>query len=461
MRLTVTTAAAMALTASWLPAQIDGSWEGAIRIQGIELGIVVHFTTTDGALAATIDIPQQGASGVPLEEVRYEHPDVHFELAAPVGRAVFDGKMDADSIAGDFSQAGQMATFSLRRQRANRDAGPAADLPYAADEVEFFHGGLRLAGTLTVPPGGGPHPAAVMITGSGAQNRDEELFGFKPFRIIADHLTRHGIAVLRYDDRGVGGSEGSVSESTSEDFAGDAIAAVRFLTRDPRIDASRIGLVGHSEGGLVATLAASRTPEIAFTVLLAGPALTGAEIIHAQGERIMRANGADDTAIATFHRNQERVFEALRTDRGWDEVEAMLLEQARTALANQPEGRREELAAAQVQAQLNQVRSPWFRHFYTLDPRDALRTSRAPLLAVFGELDLQVPPDVNRPEMERVLSSAEHPDFTIRVLPDANHLFQRAVTGSPTEYATLEKVFVPGFLELITGWIAERTGLTP
>lgn len=452
--------------ATILPQQqsIDGAWNGSLTIGPQTLRITVRFTTSETGLRATIDIPQQGATGVQLQNVSYDDSRVYMELPAGPGLAVFDGRQVGDSIGGAFTQAGLGGTFFLKRssQAAAMPKEPPEPLPYAEEEVTFHNADITLAGTLTLPESGAPHPAVVMITGSGPQNRDEELFGFKPFHLIADHLTRNGIAVLRYDDRGVGGSTGSVSEATTEDFARDVLAAVDFLKNRSDIDPERIGLIGHSEGGIVAPLASSMSDDVAFMVLMAGTSVSGAEILIEQGALIMRASGATEADMEQQIAFQKRTFEAIRSGDGWDELAADLETRLRESIAEMPDSQRNAITDvdayidAQIQAQLTALQTPWLRYFLDYDPAVTLRTIDTPILALFGELDLQVPPAQNRGPLEQALRDGNHPDYTVRVLPRANHLFITATTGSPTEYATLEKVFVPEFLPLITEWILER-----
>ncbi len=444
-----------------------GRWDGAIVVLGSELGMSVEFTMGDSGLTATMDIPQQSAKGLPLRQVRYAAPTVHFELLGGPGLAVFEGTLAGDSITGSFTQSGVTGTFYLRPAGAAQvdEPPPAAEpVPYVEEEVTFANGDVTLAGTLTIPEGVGPFPAVVLITGSGAQNRDEEIFGLRPFRWIADYLTRHGIAVLRYDDRGVGGSTGAIQAATSEDFAQDALAGVSLLATRRDIRADAIGLVGHSEGGIVAPMAAVRSPSVAFIVLLAGTAVTGEQILYAQGDRILRANGATAEQLRIQREVQEMLFRAVRTGEGWDEAQRVVEEQARAAIAQMPEAQRNAIAdvdtfvKTRAQQQLIAVRLPWFRFFLDFDPTTVLEKVDVPVLALFGEKDLQVPPDVNVEPMRAALARAPTNDFTIEVIPGANHLFQEAVTGSPSEYATLKKEFVPGFLELMANWILKRTG---
>ncbi len=452
--------------ATILPPQqsIDGRWNGSLTVGPQTLGMTVHFTTGETGLRATIDIPQQGATGVQLQNVSYDDSRVYMELPAGPTLAVFDGRQVGDSIGGTFTQAGLSGTFFLKRssQAAAMAEEPPEPLPYAEEEVTFHNADIILAGTLTLPESGAPHPAVVMITGSGAQNRDEELFGFKPFHMIADHLTRNGVAVLRYDDRGVGGSTGSVSEATTEDFARDVLAAVDFLKNRSDIDPERIGLIGHSEGGIVAPLASSMSDDVAFMVLMAGTSVSGAEILMEQGALILRASGATEADIEQQVAFQKRTFEAIRSGDGWDELTADLETKLRESIAEMPDSQRNVITDVdtfintQVQAQLTALQTPWFRYFLDYDPAATFRRIDTPILALFGELDLQVPPAQNRGPLEQALRDGNHPDYTVRVLPQANHLFITATTGSPTEYATLEKVFVPEFLPLVMEWILER-----
>ncbi len=443
---------------------LEGTWKGAIQIMGQELGIAAHFSGEGPALAVTLDIPAQNAMGLPMQNVSYQHPRVHFEIPG-AAVAVFDGAVEGNRISGDYLQSGLQGSFSLEKESITESAAAGAaeeavsePAPYAEEEVEFTNGDIRLAGTLTVPAGAGPFPAAVMITGSGPQNRDEELFGFKPFRIIADHLARAGIAVLRYDDRGVGGSSGNIATATSADFARDVLAAVDLLKQRKDIDSGRIGVIGHSEGGMVGPIAA-QSGELAFVVMLAGPALSGADTLLDQGARVLRAGGATEEDLKKQRELQEQMFEAIRSGDGWDAVKAGIASQVRASVEKLPAEQRTAIANvddyvnAQVQAQVNQLQSAWFRYFVDYDPVPALEALKVPTLAVFGELDLQVPPDVNRPAMEQAFVDGGNGQYRIVTLKGANHLFQKASTGSPAEYASLEKAFVPELLPLITDWI--------
>lgn len=448
------------------PRAPQGLWTGSISIMGSELNILVTFTAKSDSISASIDIPQQMALGLPLKNVSWRPPRIHFELPAGPGLAVFDGTAWKDSMAGDFTQGGIRGTFTLRR---NEEAAQPAKAkpeepppPYREEEVKFSSDTVTISGTLTIPTGRGPHPAVILITGSGAHNRDEELFGFKPFRVMADYFTRHGLAVLRCDDRGVGGSTGSKPGSTSADHAADVLASVGYLRKRPDVIANQIGLCGHSEGGLIAPLAASRSPGIAFIVLIAGPSVPGDRLILFQLESLMRSGGADESQIASTLAQQERAFVCVRTGNGWDSLAAEMRGEVAASIASMtPEQRKAfpDSAAfvnANVNHRLSAARSPWFRYFIDCDPLPALEYVRCPVLALFGELDMQVPVGLNKEPMEKALGRSSSKDWRVEVIPKANHLFQKAVTGNPSEYATLEKSFVAGFLDLMTGWMLKR-----
>lgn len=329
----------LSFTSSLLFAQAElvGHWEGAISILGRELIIHVDFKSSGDSLLATIDIPQQSAKGMGLHDVSFASPQIHFELPAGPGLAVFEGEVKGDSIGGSFTQAGMIGSFHLKRgASAPETTSKDEAVPYKQEEVVFQDGDIKLAGTLTVPQGAGPYPAVVMITGSGAQNRDEELLGFKPFKTIADHFTRNGIAVLRYDDRGVGGSTGNTLESTTADFATDALAAIHFLQALPEINPEQIGLCGHSEGGVVAPLAASQSKDVAFIILIAGTGVTGERILTAQLELVMRADSASEDDIQTAVAFNKRLYAAIRSGDDWGKMEHEIRERITSEIEKMP-----------------------------------------------------------------------------------------------------------------------------
>jgi pimeloyl-ACP methyl ester carboxylesterase len=444
---------------------LDGKWEGKIVIMGTELEMAVNFKTDPDSIRGTIDIITQGAKDLPLIHISHSAPKVYFELPAGQTLAVFDGSMNADSISGRFTQAGAEGTFVLRKATGKPEE-VKKELPYREEEVTFTNGANSFAGTLTIPFGEGKFPAIVMITGSGAQDRNETIVGFKIFGVIADHFTRNGIAVLRYDDRGIGGSKGKgVDSSTTEDFAYDVIEAVEYLKTRNDIDAGKIGLCGHSEGGIVAPLAASKYDGIDFIILIAGTGVPGKEILLEQSKLIMEANKTPKEDIESALNTQKKVYDALGSDSAESKIYAIVKEQIADEYDKLPKDSMKTISKdgyieknlETAKVQLRSVLSPWFKFFVSYDPSRSLEKVKCPVLMLFGEKDLQVPPAQNKAPMEQALTLGGNTKFKTVVFPDANHLFQRAETGSPTEYAKLPKEFVPGFLETMSEWITQMT----
>ena len=422
---------------------------------------MIDFAVDGDSFKATI--AQEGEEGQALSNVSYDPPRVHAELESSLGLAILDGELKERMISGDIQQSGLSGTFHLERVEVVAQAIPApGPLHYKEEEVSFQNGEFTLTGTLTLPFTNGPHPAVILISGSGPQNRNSALLGFEIFRIIADQFTREGIAVLRYDDRGVGSSTGDILQATISDFSEDVLAAVELLHSRGDINGEQIGLLGHSEGGMVATLVDSKSDAIAFLVLLAGPAVLGADIILAQLELILLANGATDAEIEEQIGLQMRTFEAMRTGEGWDGIEAGLQQQILVSLEDMPVEQRQaitdvdEFVNSIVEGQLQSINSPWFQSLVSYDPAPDIEQITSPVLALFGELDLQVPAELNQKAVEQALEAGGNQDYTTVTLPRANHLFQESDSGSPAAYATLKKEFVPGFLDLITEWILER-----
>ncbi|MBI9044811.1 MAG: alpha/beta fold hydrolase [Anaerolineaceae bacterium] len=444
-------------TAEELPldATLNGNWEGEIRVSGTVIGIEVVFSTASGMFEGILDIPSQNLNEYELREESFEGKNIYFEGFRESGRvATFDGQLNEDdSILGVFTQVGIEGEFELHRSKEKL---------YREEEISFENENLSFAGTLSFPEGEGPFPAVVLITGSGPQTRDEDIFGFKIFSQIADALNSGGIAVLRYDDRGMGGSQGNLSESNSEELAGDTLAAVRFLQEREDILIEKIGLLGHSEGGIIAPMISSQSDEIAFIVLMAGPAITGEEIILLQVELLAEAAGVSQEKIKENLELQQRIFNALKTDEGWDEIEPLLKEQFRAEIEALPEEQQNQIDNIEdyvntiYTSQISSLQTPWFEYFLSYDPVPTLEKIDVPVLAIFGELDLQVPPEQNAIIMKTALENAPSTDIQVITLPKANHLFQEAISGSVDEYAQLDKEFIDGFLELILDWISQR-----
>jgi uncharacterized protein len=352
-------------------------------------------------------------------------------------------------------------TGAQESARKKKPQEPNRPYPYLDEEVIYENKAAKvtLAGTFTRPKEGSPFAAVLLITGSGKQDRDETMMGHKPFLVLADYLTRKGIAVLRVDDRGAGKSSGDFAASTSADFATDVEAGIAYLKSRPDVDPKRIGLIGHSEGGLIAPMVAARNADVAYIVLLGGQGLTGEEVMVLQGQKLMKIQGATETQLATQKRVQEKLFAIVKAEADPAEREKKL-RQTLEAEIEPLKGKDQPMSDAVKQgiaAQLRMLKGPWLRFFLTYDPRVALRKVRCPVLAMVGDKDAQVLPKENLREIEMALKAGGNSDFTIKELPGMNHLFQVCKTGDVMEYATIEETISPLALELIGSWIVAHT----
>jgi uncharacterized protein len=455
-------------------------WRGQITWQDGSLDFIVSLTTTEAGATGTMDIPAQGLTNGKLDDLVITADSMSFTLKPPGAPepawARFSVKIaeDAQTASGDLAQNGMSMPVTMTLLQAGEDADigpkrpqtPRPPYPYPVREVTYHNGEVTLAATLTLPEGAGPHPAVILITGSGQQDRDETLFAHKPFLVIADHFARNGIATLRADDRGIGGSSGPVDTATTDDFAGDALAGVEYLSTLPELDRARIGLVGHSEGGLVAPMCAVQSEKVAFIVMLAGPGLPGDEILALQTELIMRDQGADEATIQSQLEQSKRIYALLAEGADDETVRALVLEIAEEQVARleasgeagaaQAAAMRPQMEAV-VNQQAGQVCSPWFRRFVVYDPRPTLAQVRCPVLALNGEFDRQVPPESNLAEIRKALGEGGNTDVTVTMLPGLNHLFQTCDETSAMDYDQIEETFAPGALDTITAWVRART----
>lgn len=437
---------------------IPGSWLGKISTGTIDLRLIFNIKLNDkDSLTATADSPDQGAKGIPLGKVTFKENDLTIE--APSIRGVYNGIVTSDStIDGIWTQAGKDFAVNLTKLHAaftlNRPQEPKPPFPYTSEDVTFNNDkfNIKLAGTLTIPSGQGPFKAVIMITGSGGQNRNEELMGHKPFLVIADYLTRKGIAVLRYDDRGIGKSEGKYAEANSADLATDAEAALNFLKKNPVIIPGRIGLIGHSEGGLIAPILASTDPDVGFIVSLAGPGVTGEQIILRQSQDISRASGINETDIKETSEINKKLFTILIHEKDNEKAEEKITAAYTKILKKKKTG------ADDIEKQVNQLKMSfgqnqytWLRYFMVTDPAEFWKKVKCPVLALNGEKDLQVAADENLPAIEKALKG----NNTMKTvsLPGLNHLFQHATTGAPSEYNKIDETFSNDALKIISDWI--------
>lgn len=434
-------------------AGVAGIWEGTLQIR---LTVVLHIERTATGWKATADSPDQHQQGMPVDMITVQGNTVTLALKAV--DASFAGRLAGDRLTGTFTQHGRAMPLELSRTDhppvvSARPQQPARPFPY--DEVALtIPGGapdVQLACTLTRPRGAGPFAAVALATGSGPQDRDESLMGHKPFLVLSDSLTRAGIEVLRCDDRGVGASTGAFDKATTLDFAGDALAAVAALRRLPDVDPRHVGIVGHSEGSTVAAIAAARSPDVAFIVLMAPPAMKGGEYEHLQRAWVQRRAGASDREIAAVRGKWDQAYAAVASEKDDAKAKARL----RALYDALPAEERAGIdGSGGFDVIASQLLTPWHRTFLSLDPRDYLTRVRVPVLALLGDRDMQVPPDATVPALKKALASDR--DVTIRRLAGLNHLFQTAQSGGPDEYAKIDETISPTVLSLITGWISEH-----
>jgi pimeloyl-ACP methyl ester carboxylesterase len=454
------------------------AYTGTIGIAGaasIKLTIVLAKTSGNHWIGQ-VDLPAQNLREYPLVNIQEKDSEITAHMPIPRASATIEARIEnnGEKLVGHFKQAGYDLAMDFARDAnyelsgPRRPQNPKPPYPYQSREIVIEASAmLKLAGTLTIPQGDGPFPAAVLITGSGQQDRDESLMGHKPFLVLADYLTRHGVAVLRCDDRGVGGSGGgaTLEQATSSDFAGDVGAMVDFLKTQSEIDARRIGLIGHSEGGLIAPMLASQRQDIAFVVLLAGPGVTGADILRVQGAKILEAQGTSEAAAAEYSKAQSEVLSLVSQGESEEKIRAAITEavhaisgnasaasQAADHASSQPDS---QMLKAQVDAQYHMITLPWMKFFISYDPRPALAKVKCPVLAMNGTLDLQVSHEQNLPEIEKAVHSGGG-DITIKRYEKLNHLFQPAKTGNISEYAEIETTFDEQAMSDIIQWLRAR-----
>ncbi len=447
---------------------LSGTWAGVLEMPGAELELVFHIASeTEGIWSGTLDVPAQGAVGIPITEVRLDAEQVFFDVSLIAG--VYSGSFIPNgAIEGIWEQSGLKIPLVLEKVVGelvgpNRPQEPKPPYQYSEVEVRYPNpeAGIELAGTLTLPPGNGPFPVVVLISGSGAQDRNEALAGHKPFHVLADYLTRRGIAVLRVDDRGVAESTGDFASATTLDFTDDVLAGVEYLKTRPEIDPARIGLIGHSEGGLIAPLAAKASSDVAFIVLMAGPGVNGEEIAYQQSDLLLRAAGAPQQVIDEQKAMQEALFAIAKTETDLNKA----AEEMRSVMLAPYAGLSEEQFAAlgdiegAVAVQIGQLLSPWYQFFMTHDPLPTLREVTCPVLAINGSKDMQVPTEPNLSLIEKALEEGGNKNYTVLELPDLNHLFQTAPTGSLEEYYLIEETMSPAALEVMGDWLVEVAGL--
>jgi pimeloyl-ACP methyl ester carboxylesterase len=443
---------------------IAGQWYGQLKVQGIQLRLVFNITQTDKGLSATMDSPDQGAKGIPAT-ASFENPVLKIEIA--MAKIAYEGTLGQDNIiAGTFKQGGQsfplnLSKTKIEKEKLLRPQEPTKPYPYHSEDISFANekAGITLAGSLTLPTKEGVYPAVILISGSGPQNRNEELMGHKPFLVLSDYLTKNGIAVLRYDDRGTAMSKGDFKAATTADFATDVEAAIDYLKTRKEIDKKKIGLIGHSEGGLIAPMVASQSKDVAYIVLLAGTGIPGDQLLLLQQKLVGKASGISDADLQKNEATNRNVFDIVKKSNSTEKLNADLTKYIGQALkenpnASKPAGMSDDVF---VQLQVNQITNPWMQYFIKYYPSPALEKVKCPVLALNGEKDLQVPPKENLEAIKNALSKGGNKKATVIELPNLNHLFQECKTGSPTEYATIEQTISPTALVEIVNWLRAQT----
>jgi pimeloyl-ACP methyl ester carboxylesterase len=437
---------------------VEGLWQSALEAHGMRLRLQLHVShDTEDQLVGALDSLDQQVSGLPAIKVQLKEAAFHFEIPSVAG--VFEGTLNPakNKLSGNWSQTGAEEKLEFVRSdqplELRRPQNPAKPYPYHEEEISFSNAtaGVSLAGTLTLPKGAGPFPAALLIAGSGPHDRDEALASHRPFLVLADHLTRKGIAVLRYDKRGIAKSTGSVDKATTLDLAADAQAAIAYLKTRKEIDPAKIALVGHSEGAMIAPLLASQSKDVTWVVLLAAPATIGEDTLLHQSELIGRAGGLTDEQLEASLDFDHAAYDLVRAEK-----DTAALNQKLNALVK-GSGLDAAMPPAVLEPQLRMMESPWFRFFLDYDPLPNLKALHVPVLALYGQKDLQVPVKPNLALLKQALQDGGNKDADVRELPELNHLFQHAYSGTPTEYAAIEETFSPDALQIISGWLLHQS----
>lgn len=437
--------------------EISNDWYGDLKVSGMEIPLIFHIKKSDSTFSSSMDSPKQGAFGIRADLTAYENPVL--KMAFSSAGITYEGTYNCenDLIEGTFKQGGLALPLNLSRNKKestkvlpSRPQEPKPPFSYRSEEITFSNSkdSLKLAGTLTIPSESGRYPAVVLISGSGPQNRNSEIFGHKPFLVLADYLTKQGIAVLRFDDRGVGASEGDLSKATSKDLSNDVEAAVDFLKSRQEINPDEIGLIGHSEGGLIAPMVAKNSKDVDFIILLAGQGLRGDKNLLLQKRILEQKSGIDELTVNQGQQIFSGAYELIRNSKE-EKLETKLQEYFQKQFAGR-------LNENQINTLVQQIASPWMKYYLKHDPAPILETTTIPVLALFGENDFQVPPVENSKIVKESLEKAENDKVQVIVFDNLNHLFQESSTGMPNEYGEIEQTISPKVLETISNWILNQ-----
>ncbi len=442
--------------------ELSGYWLGTLNVQGQSLRIAFNITYVNGKYITTMDSPDQKAKGIPTNTISMVTD--HIEVKIPNMGVVYKGKhVSPKTIDGIFSQAGLNLELNLNKQDNSvlenlRPQTPTKPFPYSSEDINFNNpeANINLAGTFTKPNKLGEFQTVILISGSGPQNRDEEIMDHKPFLVLSDYLTKQGYAVLRFDDRGTYASEGDFSTSTSLDFATDVEAAIDYLKTRDDVDKSKIGLIGHSEGGVIAPLVASERSDVAFIILLAGTGVPGKTIIVDQIFEINKANGESEEYNLASTEISKLSFDYLESilDKA-DKKDLLTTYMSELIKTHEHFILPQNISSDQfIKSQVEQLCSPWMSFFLFYNPQDALTKTTCPTLAINGNKDLQVKSSLNLPAIEKALQKNGNTLFKTKELDGLNHLFQECKTGSPNEYEQIKQTFSPLALSTISDWMS-------
>lgn len=442
---------------------ITGIWYGLFSYPGGKMRLTLHITKTTTGYAATFDSPDEKAAGLPIPSIAFENNILAF--AAPAANLDYKGTLDNNAIKGNLLVNNTQMPLDFGREEIKapkllRPQEPEKPYPYVTEDVTFKNekAGITLAGTLTLPKKEGNFPAVILITGSGAQNRDEEIMGHKPFLVLADFLTKNGIAVLRYDDRGVAKSTGDFETATTQDFATDTDAAFQYLKTRKEINKNKIGLAGHSEGGAIAPIVAAKNPDVAFIVLMAGPAISGDELMMLQNYMLGKADGMPEEELTKLGGINRKVYDIIKQESNTEVMQTKMHTLLTTELKPLfvSKGIPQSNIDQYINMQISGLISPWYVNFMKYDPAPALEKVKCPILAINGDKDLQVAAMANLNAIKRITEKSGNKKVTTKQLPGLNHLFQESEKGLPSEYGTIEQTISPVALNEISGWILKQ-----
>jgi pimeloyl-ACP methyl ester carboxylesterase len=443
---------------------ITGKWNGVLQVQGMQLRLVFNVTKSDNGFISTMDSPDQGAKGIPVTNTTFDNPKIKFEI--PSAKIEYQGELKQNEIVGIFKQGGKEFPMNLTRNAIEKEVlkrpqEPTKPFSYYSEDVTFsnIQANIVLSGTLTLPKKEGNFPVVILISGTGPQNRDEEILGHKPFLVISDFLTKNGIGVLRYDDRGVGQSQGDFKVANSADFATDVESAIAYLKTRKEINKKKIGLVGHSEGGLIAPMVASKSKDVAFIVLLAGTGIQGDQLLLMQQKLIGKTLGLSNEDLRKTEMANRKAFDIVNKSKSLEQLNIDLTTYIQQTLKENPNAARPQGMTDDdfVTLQVNQITNPWMLYFIKYNPAPTLQKVKCPVLAINGEKDLQVPPKENLTAIKNAITKGGNSHVKIIEFPNLNHLFQECETGSPDEYAKIEQTFSPSALTEILKWIHVQT----